>query len=231
MARQHDIRDTAIYSIADAARFTGLPVATLRAWTVGRPYQAGGAKRWSNCVLTAPPSAGHERLSFNNITEAHILCALRRHHRIKMSTVRDAVLYIKREYQTEHPLLHPRLMTDGAHLFIDEIERLVCASQEGQLALRDIIRTYLARFDLDAQDLPRQFYPFTRDPSEACPRIIAMSPAIMCGSPVIAGTRITTSCVYDRFMSGESAAQIAKDYGRPLNAVEEAIRLENRHAA
>lgn len=228
---QTNIREAAIYSIADAARYTGVPVATLRSWLVGRPYQAAGATRWSNSVLTKPPAAHRERLSFNNLTEAHILSALRRIHRVKLATIRKAVLYIKQHYHTAHPLLHPDLMTDGAHLFIDEIERIVCASEHGQLTIREVIRVYLTRFDLDANGIPRQFYPFTSKRSEDCPRLIVLNPAVMAGCPVIVGTRITAACINERFLAGESKTDLASDYDQPIEAIEEAICLQRLNAA
>ncbi len=48
---------------------------------------------------------------------------------------------------------------------------------------------------------------------------------------VIDGTRISTAAIFERFMAGEHPHAIAADYGVAPDAVDEAIRIESRHAA
>ena len=59
-----------------------------------------------------------------------------------------------------------------------------------------------------------------------------MDPAVAFGRPVVAGTRVATTMIFDRYSGGESLVDIAEDYGLELPAVEEALRCEiERRAA
>jgi hypothetical protein len=68
-------RDAAAYTLAEAARYTRLPAATLRAWVLGRQYptsEDGGQFP----PLIRPPSPQSPLLSFSNLIEAHVLILL-----------------------------------------------------------------------------------------------------------------------------------------------------------
>lgn len=62
------------------------------------------------------------------------------------------------------------------------------------------------------------------DPDE--PKNIVIDPFISFGRAVIAGTGVTTELVAERFKAGESAGDLADDYGCDLEKIEEAIRCE-----
>ncbi len=61
-----DLRDQPAYGISEAARYVKLPVATLRSWTVGRPYAAASGVRQSK-PLIHPPERRPLALSFWNL--------------------------------------------------------------------------------------------------------------------------------------------------------------------
>jgi uncharacterized protein (DUF433 family) len=48
---------------------------------------------------------------------------------------------------------------------------------------------------------------------------------------VISGSRAPTAEVFERFIAGESPEEIARDFGRTVDEVHEAIRCENTAAA
>ena len=53
------------------------------------------------------------RLSFTNLTEAHVLDALRRQYRVELPQIRRAVGYLKEHFRTENPLVSLEMLTDG----------------------------------------------------------------------------------------------------------------------
>ena len=78
-AANQDHRNHPAYPLSEAARYLKLPAATLRAWTVGRPYPtAHGQGHFP--ALIRPAAKEPPVLSFWNLIEAHVLRALRTEH-------------------------------------------------------------------------------------------------------------------------------------------------------
>ena len=93
--------------------------------------------------------------------------------------------------------------------------------------MRELIKQYLRRIDRDKNGLPIKLYPFTR-PSENLqqPQLVQIDPQVSFGRPVLTGTGIRTEIVFERFLAGEKPADLANDYGRPEEEIDEALRYE-----
>jgi uncharacterized protein (DUF433 family) len=218
------------YSAGEAAHYLRMPEGTLRSWVVGRRYPVAGQWKRSRPLIHLDDPQ-HRHLSFNNLVEAHVLAAIRRRHGVKLPKVRTALDYVKRQFKVERPLIDQAFQTDGLDLFVERYGDLVNASREGQQAMREIINVYLKRIERDAKGVPTKLYPFTRDtewdaPPKADPRIVVMNPAVSFGRPVIAGTGIPVSSIYERYKAGDSVANLAQDFNLETGAIEEAIRCE-----
>ena len=87
-----DPRDQPWYTYPEAARATGIPVSTLRAWTVGQRYKRRDDRGFFEPVISRP-SADDPRLSFTNVIEAHVLRALRTVHEVRLDYIREAIQY------------------------------------------------------------------------------------------------------------------------------------------
>jgi uncharacterized protein (DUF433 family) len=214
-----DPRYRPLYTLTEVSRYARVLPGTLRSWSEveGRPL-----------VAMADPES-RSPFSFVNLIEAHVLVALRRIHRVRMSQIRSATDWLSREYGTSHPLAEVDLETDGREIFIRDLGMPVSASARGQGTFQQIIDLYLQRIERDESCIPTRFFPFTYD---ACPKTIVMDPAVAFGRPVITGTRVATTMVFDRYSGGESLTDIAADYDLELLAVEEALRCEiERHRA
>jgi uncharacterized protein (DUF433 family) len=225
-----DARMWPAYPVADAAHYLRMPEGTLRSWVVGRWYPvAGQSKRSRPLIHLDDPQRKY--LSFINLVEAHVLAAIRRRHGVKLPKVRTALDYVKRQFQIERPLIDQTFQTDGLDLFVERYGDLINASREGQQTMKEIISVYLKRIERDAKGLPIKLYPFTRDTeSDAAPktdpRVVVMNPAVSFGRPVIAGTGIPVSSIYERYKAGDSVADLAQDFRLNTSAIEEAIRCE-----
>jgi uncharacterized protein (DUF433 family) len=210
------------YSTSEAARYLWVNPATLAAWSRGRLYEARHERRLALPVFQA---SGAKGLSFINLVEAHVLAALRQKHRLPMGKIRAAIRWLRKQYDTEHPLLHPDLATDGLNLFVDELNRIISASEGGQTVMPEMIAKFLKRIHRDKLGLPVRFYPFTRDPVSAdSPEFIVMDPRVADGRPVIQGTRVSPSMLLARFESGDEPEQLAADYDLDMKVVHEALR-------
>jgi uncharacterized protein (DUF433 family) len=213
------------YSITEASRYLSIPAATLRSWVAGRKYPTAAGPRFFKPVIQLPDDARTE-LSFVNLVEAHVLDAIRRHHHVSLSKIREAVRYLRKHFSSTHPLAEQRFQTDGIDLFIEKFGRLVVVTQSGQIALRELLEAHLQRVEHDASGTAIRLYPFTRKRDLHEPRVVVIDPHVSYGRPVLVGTGIPTAVVAERYKAGESIDELAEDYGRSRNEIEEAIRCE-----
>jgi len=91
---------------------------------------------------------------------------------------------------------------------------------------------HLDRIERNRSGIATRLFLFTRksprdrDAAERQPRTIAIDPAIAFGRAVIAGSRVSTAEVADRYKAGGSITDLVQDYGRTAAEIEEAIRCE-----
>lgn len=215
------------YGISEAAVYLRIPQATLRSWVVGRNYPVRGGRRRFEPLIR--PAGGDARLlSFFNLVEAHVLGAIRHVFRIDLPAVRNAIDFLEKRSQSEHPLADRPFLTDGNDLFIKELGRLVAVSASGQLAMREVLGAHLRRIDRDAKGVAASLYLFTRGGSRTAdePRRVVIDPRVQFGRPVLAGTGIPTAVIAERFKAGESIEELVTDYGRSAADIQEALRCE-----
>ena len=213
------------YSIAEASRYLSIPPATLRSWAAGRKYPTGSGPKFFRPIIQLPDDA-RAGLSFVNLVEAHVLDAIRRHHQVPLSKIREAIHYLRKHFSSTHPLAEQRFQTDGVDLFVEKFDQLINVTQSGQIALRELLKAHLHRVEHDATGNAVRLYPFTRKRDLHEPKVVVIDPHISYGRPVLVGTGIPTALVAERYKAGESIDELAEDYGRSRNEIEEAIRCE-----
>lgn len=221
-----DVREVATYGVTEAAHYLRIPRITVRDWISGRHYRNNAGVRFSRPIIHVPdPSV--KLLSFMNLVEIHVLDAIRRKHDIPLEKVRTAVNYLTKQFPSRHPLADQEFVTDGLNLFIKKFSRLINISQEGQLAIQEVLQAHLHRIERDLHGIPVRLFPFTRkrDLQEE-PRAVVIDPQVSFGRPVLVGTGIPTAVIAERYKAGESMDALAEDYGRQRAEIEEAIRCE-----
>jgi Uncharacterized conserved protein len=229
--RGRDPREVSTYSTIEAGHYLRIPEQTIRNWCFGRSWSRGGKPVHVRAVIQAA-DAGRRMLSFVNMVELHVLDSIRRQHQVELTNVRKAVTFLKREFGTQHPLADIQMETNGKDLFVEQLGRLINASREGQLAMKEVLEQSLRRIERDPKGLAIRLFPFTRnarlvqDATIDAPRIVSIEPTIAFGRPVIAGSRIPTVEIAERFKAGDSFELLAVEYGRPIAEIEEAIRCE-----
>ena len=217
------------YRATEVAAVLGVPKTTIAAWCFG---QGNGPGR-SFKPLVKPADKAGRFLSFTNLCELHVLAVIRRHHRINMSTVRTSLDYVRKQLQEERPLVAQEFMTNGVELFIEKASQLINVSQDGQTALRGEFQQALARIDRGAQGGPVRLFPYSRISPDMAhqPRVVAIDPRISFGRPILLNSGVTTEVIRDRFMAGDSVAEMAQDYGVAEPDIDEALRFTQRLAA
>lgn len=225
-----DPREVPAYTLAEAAYYLSIPFATLRSWVLGRHYPvADGEKFFAPIIEIADKKK--RLLSFTNLVEAHVLNAIRREHEIRLPKIRRAIAYLRNILNSPHPLADRNFETDGMNLFIQEYGRLINISQEGQLAMRNVLELFLKRVKRDNKGAPIKLYLFTRRGAADEPLAVVVDPAVSFGRPVLEGTGIPTEILAQRYKAGDSLEELVEDYGRPRQEIEEAIRYELLKAA
>jgi uncharacterized protein (DUF433 family) len=151
--------------------------------------------------------------------------------RVKLPKVRRALDYVRREFDVGRPLIDQAFQTDGLDPFVERHGQMINASRAGQQEMKEIISIYLQRIERDTRGLPINLFPFTRETGSNAaptsdPRLVVMSSTVSFGRPVIAGTGIPVSAIYERYRAGGSVANLARDFRLETSAVEEAIRCE-----
>lgn len=222
---KNNVLELPAYTIREAAHYLTVPLATMRSWSAGRPYPTKVGRRFFRPVLELPERKPPV-LSFTNLVEAHVLDAIRRKHQIPLDKIRIAIKYLRDEFGSEHPLADYRLETDGLDLFVQEYGRLINITRSGQMAIREFLEGYLKRIERNSVGAAIRLYPFTRKREMDEPRFVVIDPSISFGRPVLAGTGVPTGAIAERYKAGESVPQLATDYGRSSEEIEEAIRCE-----
>lgn len=220
---EHNRRELPSYSITEASHYLTVPQSTIRDWVTGRH------SRYNALVDAA--SFHPVTLSFFNLIELHILSAIRRDHQIKMPKIREAINYLMKEFDSDHPLLSKELETDGLNIFIELYGKLINISEGRQTAMREVLGAALRRIERDLSGIPVKLFPYTRNVIQEAPRLIVIDPQLAFGRPVIAGTGLSTEIIAERYKAGESMEELAKDYEREEKEIEEAIRCELSLAA
>lgn len=216
-----DVRDAPAYTLAEAALYLRLPPATVRAWFRGQ-------KGFQPVLEMADPRSGG--LSFTNLVEAHVLAAIRRRHGVSLRKVRSAIEFVQEKLGVDRPLAKQEFATNGIDLFVEHLHELLNASQGGQRVLQ-AFHDRLQRIERDESGLPIKLYPLVRSSdADEQPRSVVIDPRVSFGRPVIAGTGIPTAVLAERFLAGESAEDLADDYGTTEEAIEDALRCEVRAA-
>lgn len=227
-----DPRDVPSYSIADAAHYLRMPAATVRSWALGRPYEvAKGKRQWAALIDPAEPGPP-PLLSFLNVVELHVLRAMRRDHQLKVPIIRTALEYVTERLGVERPLVHEEFRTDGVHLFVERLGKLLSVSQAGQGTLEGVLEGHLARIERDERGLAQRLFPFVRDPSRLDdPMNVMIDPRFAFGRPALRESGITTRAILERWMAGESPEDLARDYDRTVAEIDDAVRAEYRPIA
>ncbi|MBW1808953.1 MAG: DUF433 domain-containing protein [Deltaproteobacteria bacterium] len=222
-----------LYSFLEAARYIGMPQSTLRAWVFGQKFpKASGSGFFKPLIeLDAEPQEPNH-LSFTNLIEAQVLAAMRRTHGVSMTKVRNALAYLYKHFDMDHPLASHEFETDGVDIFISELGALISVSDSGQTAMREAIKMHLERIERDDDNVAVRLYPFIRSvPKPDEPKVIVIDPRVSFGRPVLVGTGIPVETIVDRFHAGESLSELSNDYSCETKLLEEAIRCALPKAA
>ncbi len=123
----------------------------------------------------------------------------------------------------QRPLITAKFQTDGVDLFVEELGKLINASDAGQTGIERALRASLARVEHEQDGLASRLFLFLGGEGKE-PKTIVVDPLLSFGKPVVAKTGIPVSVIVSRYRAGEDVAAIAKDYRISVDQTHDAIR-------
>ena len=129
IAVDRDLRfDVPLYSVAESARFLGVPNSTFSSWAKGYVRRSPDGQPVSGApVLSTINDADGPSVPFISLVEGMVLAAIRKTG-VPMQRIRPALLALQDQLGIEHALANRRLYSDGAEVLFD------CSQQADRVA-------------------------------------------------------------------------------------------------
>jgi len=214
-----------VFTLRESALYLGLPNSTLHSWA-----QPGKGRK---PLITSCASERREAtVPFIGFAEAYVLSAFRRAG-VPMQRIRPAVNVLASEIGVDHALASERLYPDGAEVLYDyaaqrEDEDLLelTVVRTGQKQFSDLVKDYLKRINYGKDGWVTEL----QLPTYEHARVI-VNPRRGFGLPLVVHGGARVEDLVDRFVAGDTVADIANDFGVPEPEVEDVIRVATRAAA
>lgn len=216
-----------LYTVAEAARFLGVPTSTFATWAKGYVRRPAGRPpvRGERILTSVDAPRNFATIPFVGLAEGMVLAAFRRGG-VSLQHIRKAVSILDREIGIDHALASRRLYTDGAVILFDHAD----AKHDDELAgltevvsrqrvFAPVVREYLQRIGYGKDGWAEQLVsPTTRE------RIVVVDPKRAFGQPIFVHGAAPVESVVSRWKAGEPLADVARDFGVPPVDVEDYLR-------
>lgn len=220
-----------IYSVPEAARFTGVHPRTIRRWIRGYDYRVREELRHSPEVLAAdlPQIEGVIALSFRDLIEVRFVDAFRRHG-VSWKVLRKAHDEGARVLETTHPFSTRAFRTDGRTIFAEiaqtEEDSKLLDLISGQFAMKKVLEPYLYRgLEISDRDVVVRWWPLERRGR------VVLDPERSFGQPIVSREGVPTRVLYQAFQAEESVENVARWFEVSEASVAAAIAFEDQLAA
>ena len=226
MTAKHELGfDEPLYTVAEAARFLGVPPSTFSAWAKGyeRRFVARPVVRGAAVVTAVEAQRNFPSVPFVGLAEGMVIAAFR-NAGVSLQHIRKAVSVLEQGIGIEHALASERLFTDGAVILYDYAERegdqQLTEVVSRQQVFSDVVREYLRRIEYGHDGWAAKLI------SPATPRpVVEVDPARSFGQPIFIHGAVRVEDVIDRWRAGDPLAEVADDFGVPLEDVEDVLRV------
>ena len=222
---------TPLYHKAEAARIIAVPAQTFRDWAVGYARKRlDGSQVVSAPIVTTLDPVRPRGVSVPcvGLAEAYIVAAFTKAG-VPMRRIRPAVLWLQEHIGLPQALASQRLQTDGAEVLWDfgrqsgdpadqdMVDGLVVV-RSGQQVFRPVVRDYLTRVTYESGWTRKILLPQYGSVD------VVVDPWVNGGQPTVAGRGIRVTDIVNRLNAGESAREVAGDYGLTVREVDQIRR-------
>ena len=216
-----------IYSVADAARYTGIPGARIRRWSCG--YQFGGSDgpSASRPVIRRDHDSdpANPQLSFLDLIEVRVVDAFLRLG-VSWPEVRRASAVAVEMLKTPHPFSTFHFRTDGRSIFArisNQVGEGMLQLAKRQHVFKEIIEPTLRDLEFSGEELLR-WWPMGQR------RRVVIDPARSFGRPVGSLSGVPTE-ILAAYAATTSCSDAAKWFEVEVSEVRHALQYERRAAA
>ena len=227
---QNSLIGVGIYSVAEAARLTGISTRRIRRWMKGYSYRSpAGQLRTLSPVWRGQhqPADDEISLGFLDLIEVRFVDAFLALG-MKWKTIRKAELRAKEEFQTDHPFATKLFRSDGRTVFLNVLDRkggkALLDVLSDQLAFEKVISPYLVGLEFEDNSAAR-WWPVPRR------RTIVIDPNRSFGQPIVNIAGVPTSVLAKAVEVEDSEEVVSKWYDVNLRSVRAAVEYEKSLAA
>lgn len=216
-----------LYTFQEASRLTGIRPGELRRWLQGYRTRT---KEMPPLWETELAEAGLDGLSFHDLLEVRFVKEFRKHG-VSLQTIRIAARVAREMLHTDYPFTSHRFRTDGKNIFWDAVretgEHDMLDLRKRQFVFEKVIRPSLYEgIEFGADDLAIRWFPMKRN------KQVVIDPAIAFGKPIVVDVGVRTDILYEAWLAeDEDKRRVASQFEVPVQAVDAAIRFEERLAA
>lgn len=211
-----------VYTVAEAARYARMPVATLNAWFFGaqdrHPMQRAGIR-----------DAETKAITFVDFVEALAIRSLRVDHQVSLQKIREAIRVAKERHGIEHPFARRDhrtvLIGHELHIYLKDDPKDpvgLTGRDSGQKSFTRCIEAYMKDLEFDAKGMARLYTAFTYQAHK-----IVLNPKLHFGEPVVVENGFTAETLWRAAVAEGGFERAAEIYEVSPGAVEAAYRYCN----
>ena len=211
-----DLRTVPTFTIPEAAGMLAIHPRTMFSWYEG-----------NNPILRASGNIGTiHLLSYRDLEEAYRVHLLRSRFKFSLQFLRKSMQNARKMFRSSHPLQRADAIKECLKdLVYDKPARgkqprtiTSLGQNPGQQLVEEVVDLFGERI------IPgKSIFPWRYAATDHESRPVSMNPEIMSGRLVVSGTRIPVAALLESKRSGESAEEIARDFGLERAAVEKAL--------
>ena len=227
-----------LLTIREAAWNLAVAESTFRDWARGyrRQDRGVGLATVGEPVVTAVGPGGRTAtIPLVGLVEGLVLAAFRRTG-VPLQRIRPALGILGREIGLAHALASRGLYSDGAEVLysyaargrgdLDDVAEDLVVVRSGQHVFVDVIRDYLELISFGEDGWPER----VGLPAYRSAKVI-VDPQLAFGRPIFENGGARVEDVIDRWRAGESASELAQDFGVSAEEIEDAARATSIRAA
>ena len=217
-----------VYTVAEAARLTGLSQGRIRRWTRGYTYHdRRGTPHAMPPVIGLPNEEGDQTLRFVDLIEVRFLEAFR-DRGVSWPVLRVAAQRAAQLLDHSHPFSTLRFKTDGRSIFASlevEEDRVLMDLISSQYAFEAVLDPFLEGIEFSPLDEPERWWPLGTD------RTVVIDPGRSFGAPICAPSGVPTRVLFGLFEAEGDEAVVSWWYDVSSQEVRDAVEFEQRLAA